>query len=92
MTVDIIAQASNVFKAFNILGMGISIIWIVGSFFLGRIISETKEEWMLTTLMLLASGMILIFADSPEKIMFLVLIIVLVLFGMFKKIWGRKEQ
>ena len=82
-------QLGILLASFNILGVGIALIWIVGSVFLSRVITETNEEWLIGLIGFMVFGMVLLFADKVEKIVLLVVLILLVLIGLFNRIGGK---
>lgn len=90
--VDVNTSAGQFFGAFNILGMGLVLIWIVGSIFLARALSEKKDEWIMTTIILLMFGGVIFLANDPGKYVILIVLVIIVIFGMYKLLWKRKEE
>lgn len=88
---EISEQGESFFDAFNILGTGLALVWIVGSFFLANAVTEKKDERVLATLMFVMFGGMIYFADDPVKWVFLVVAVCIVVYGMFKMLWRKKE-
>lgn len=88
---EIMSNAGEFFNAFNILGTGLIIIWAVMSVFLANAISEKRDERILMMLMFMMFGGIIFFASDPGKFLLLIASICLVVYGMFKILWKRKE-
>ena len=89
--IPIMENVEAFFDAFNILGMGLVAVWIVGSTFLANAISKKKDERILTTLVFLMFGGIIFFAGDPLEHVILITAILLVIYGMFKMLWKKKE-
>lgn len=88
----VLTSAGQVFSAFNILGLGFILVWIIGSFALARAISKKKDEFVLFSISFLSSGLILIFADDPGKWAILIVILLVIILGVFKLLWSRKNE
>lgn len=89
---DVMTSAESFFDAFNIFGMGLVAVYIIGVIFLSRAITSRKDEFVLMMITLLSAGGILIFADDPGKFVILVVVVVIVLFGMFKLLWSKTNE
>lgn len=85
-------EAERVLDAFNILGAGLILVWIIGSIFLARAISERKDEWVLTMVVFLMCGGLLFFASDPAKFVILIVVVLIVIFGMFKILYTRNRE
>lgn len=89
--VEVNTNVKSFFDAFNILDMGIALIWIVGSFFLANAISEKKDERALSTLIFIMFGGLIFFAEDPVKYVFLIVAVFITIYGFFKMLWRRKN-
>lgn len=88
---EINEQVKSFFNAFNILNVGLVAIWIVGSIFLGSAVSEKKDEQVLTIIAFLTFGGLFFFARDPAKHIILIVVVAVVIYGMFKLLWKRKQ-
>lgn len=82
----------TLFTSINILGIGVSLIWIVTSIFLAKVISKDNEEWLLGTITLLLFGTFLFFSEVMEKLIILVVVIVLIILGFFRRVGGKNPR
>lgn len=89
---DIMEQVGNFFNAFNILNMGLIVVWIVGSFFLANAITEKRDEKAVATMMFLVFGGIIFFANDPFKYVILIVTALFVIYGFFKMLYKRKTE
>jgi hypothetical protein len=90
MTVDIFAEAGSIFTAFNILNLGFIVVWAVSSVLISRTITETRDEWMVMTIMMLMGGLVLIFSGDAGKWALLIITVLTILIGFFKNLWRNK--
>lgn len=90
--VEINAQVKSFFDAFNILDLGLIVVWVVGSFFLANAISEKKDEKALTILIFMMFGGLIFFAEDPAKYVLLIVSVCVIIYGFFKMLWKRKEE
>lgn len=90
--VEINAQVKSFFNAFNILDLGLIVVWVVGSFFLANAISEKKDEKALTILIFMMFGGLIFFAEDPAKYVLLIVSVCVIIYGFFKMLWKRKEE
>lgn len=90
--IEINEQVSHFFKTFNILNLGLVLIWIVGSVFLANAVTEKKDEKLLAILVFLMFGGLIFFAGDPAKYVLLIVAVAVVIYGMFKMLWKKKEE
>lgn len=89
---DVMGNAGQFFGAFNILGMGLVGLWIVGSIFLANAVTEKRDEKVLTMLVFNIFGGIIFFAKDPSKYLLLIACVLIVIYGMFKLLFERKTE
>lgn len=90
--VEVLTNGKAFFDAFNILGFGIMLVWVVASLFISRSITEKKDEFLLTFLIFMMCGGILIFVTDASRYILLIIAVLIVIYGFFRMLWKNKSE
>lgn len=90
--VEVMQQVSTFFNSFNFLSFGLVIVFVIAMIFLARSTTKRKDEFILALVSILTFGGLFFFASDPFNFIILLVVALIVVFGLFRKLWTRNRE
>lgn len=87
---EVLGWAQDVLQSVSLFNYGTVVLWVIMSFVLGNWMSNEKGDKIAGSAVLLLAGGILIFADTSNKVIILIAVILTIIFGFFKILRRKK--
>lgn len=86
-----LGYAKDVLNSVSLFEYGTVILWIIFSFAGGHFFSQNKNDKIVGSIVLLGVGAVLFFADTSNKVILGIALIMTIILGMFKILREKKN-